>query len=368
MTSRYFDLDGAMHAVRSGEALAAVYIPQHLQRDIFGGRRPQTVIFYNKQFFTPGNIASSAIQSALSAAAATLPRGSMQTAYSPGPLTVEPYVLTNPALNYVQFLLRAIMPTVLHILIAIAGGYAVGSEFASRSLQQWMAAAGGNALTALVGKLAPYFGVFMIMMAVGIGVIHGMFRIPFRGDPIMMGERRLPAGDRLFVPRGLVSASGQEPCARPGSDRDRLLAGLRFRRGGLSHHFNGVVRPDMGRSPAFALVCPDFDRSSGAGCSCRQFRHAFHRARRAGGRVFWTGLVAAAGRRKRRRRRPGAGAASRNPRADKRRAGLCGGVSTRSRRPGGVWPDRDGADPLRRALSSTLCRALASQCSHRRRR
>jgi ABC-2 type transport system permease protein len=188
VTSRYFDLDGAMHAIRSGEALAAVYIPQHLQRDIMGGRRPQTVIFYNKQFFTPGNIASSAIQSALSAAAATLPRGSVQTAYSPGPLTVEQYVLTNPALNYVQFLLRAIMPTVLHILIAIAGGYAVGSEFASRSLQQWMAAAGGNALTALVGKLAPYFGIFMIMMAVGIGVIHGVFRIPFRGDPIMMGS------------------------------------------------------------------------------------------------------------------------------------------------------------------------------------
>jgi ABC-2 type transport system permease protein len=188
VTSRYFDLDGAMHAIRSGEALAAVYIPQHLERDIFGARRPQTVIFYNKQFFTPGNIASSAIQSALSAAAATLPRGSVQAAYSPGPLTVEQYVLTNPALNYVQFLLRTIMPTVLHILVAIAGGYAVGSEFASRSLQQWMAAAGGNALTALVGKLAPYFGVFMIMMAVGIGVIYGVFRIPFRGDPIMMGS------------------------------------------------------------------------------------------------------------------------------------------------------------------------------------
>ncbi len=188
VTSRYSDLDGAMHAIRSGEALAAVYIPQHLERDIFGARRPQTVIFYNKQYFTPGNIASSAIQSALSAAAATLPKGRVQTSYSPGPLTVEQYVLTNPALNYVQFLLRTIMPTVLHILVAIAGGYAVGSEFASRSLQQWMAAAGGNALTALVGKLAPYFGIFMIMMAVGIGVIHGVFRIPFRGNAVMMGS------------------------------------------------------------------------------------------------------------------------------------------------------------------------------------
>jgi ABC-2 type transport system permease protein len=187
VTSRFSDLDGAMHAIRSGRALAAVYIPQNLERDILAGRRPQTVIFYNKQYFTPGNIASSAIQSALSAAAASLPKGSVQAAYSPGPLTVENYVLTNPALNYVQFLLRAIMPTVLHVLIAIAGGYAVGSEFASRGLPQWMEAAGGDALTALVGKLAPYFSIFIVMMVVGVGVIHGLFRVPFRGDAVMMG-------------------------------------------------------------------------------------------------------------------------------------------------------------------------------------
>ena len=46
-----------MHAVRSGEAIGAVYIPRGLERDIAAGKRPQIVIFYNKQYFTPGNIA-----------------------------------------------------------------------------------------------------------------------------------------------------------------------------------------------------------------------------------------------------------------------------------------------------------------------
>ena len=45
-------------------------------------------------------------------------------------------MLTNPALNYVQFLLRAILPTVLHVVIAIAGGYAVGSEFGARNMRR----------------------------------------------------------------------------------------------------------------------------------------------------------------------------------------------------------------------------------------
>jgi ABC-2 type transport system permease protein len=72
-------------------------------------------------------------------------------------------------------------------MIAIAGGYAVGSEFGSRSLREWLAAAGGSPVTALVGKLAPYFGIFAVMMAVELGIIHWFYQVPFRGSSIMMG-------------------------------------------------------------------------------------------------------------------------------------------------------------------------------------
>ena len=185
---RSSDLDGAMHSIRSGAAIAAVYIPPDFERDIFAAKRPQIVIFYNKQYFSPGNIASGGLQSAITAAAATLPKPPGGSAgFTPGPLVAEQYVLTNPALNYVQFLLRAILPTVLHVLTAVAGGYAVGSEFGSRNVREWLAAAGGSPLTALVGKLAPYFGIFILLMAVGLGVIHGLNQIPFRGDAILMG-------------------------------------------------------------------------------------------------------------------------------------------------------------------------------------
>jgi ABC-2 type transport system permease protein len=187
VTERSADLAGAMRAVRTGKAIAAVYLPQNLERDIAERRRPQVVVFYNKQFLTAGNIAASALQSALAAAIATLPIPSgSRSGFKPGPLVVEQYVLSNPALNYAQFLLRAILPTVLHVVTAIAGGYAVGSEFRSRSAREWLETAGGSAVTALVGKLAPYFGVFILMLAVDLGTIHGLYQIPFRGDPVLM--------------------------------------------------------------------------------------------------------------------------------------------------------------------------------------
>jgi ABC-2 type transport system permease protein len=183
---RSTDLNAAMHAIRSGAALAAVYLPRDLERDIAAGKRPQIVIFYNKQYFTPGNVASSSLAAAVSAGTADLP-ASPSSGYAPGPLVVEQYVLTNPALNYAQFLLRAILPTVLHIVVAIAAGYAVGSEFGSRNLGEWLEAAGGDPLTALVGKLAPYFGIFVLLMVVAGLTIHRGYEVPFRGSAVLTG-------------------------------------------------------------------------------------------------------------------------------------------------------------------------------------
>lgn len=189
VAERSGDLNGAMHAIRAGDAIAAVYIPPDFERDLIARKRPQIVVFYNRQYFTPGNNAASALSSAINAATAALPPASRASsaAFAPGPLVVEQYVLTNPALNFAQFLLRAVLPTVLHVVTAIAAGYAVGSEFSARSERAWLRAAGGSPLAALVGKLAPLFGIFVLMMVAVAAIIHGAFHIPFRGDAIIMG-------------------------------------------------------------------------------------------------------------------------------------------------------------------------------------
>jgi ABC-2 type transport system permease protein len=189
VAQRSGDMTSAMHAIRSGDAIAAVYIPENFERDLIDRKRPQVVVLYNRQYFSPGNSASAAISSAVAAATATLPDTSPAAgkSFSPGSLVVEEYVLTNPALNYAQFLLRAILPHVLHVVVAIAAGYAVGSEFSRRSRRAWLRAAGGSPLTALVGKLMPLFGIFIVMMVADAGIIHGLFAVTFRGDSLIMG-------------------------------------------------------------------------------------------------------------------------------------------------------------------------------------
>src|SRR5262249_47673755 len=140
IAQRAESLSTATQAVRSGDAIGAVYIPPKFEQDLLAGRRPQIVAFYNTQYFTPGNIASKALRDAISAASAQLAPVN-QVRLQPvgsGQLVVEQYVLTNPAVNYAAFLLRTIMPTVLHVVIAIATGYAVGTEFSRRSRRAWL--------------------------------------------------------------------------------------------------------------------------------------------------------------------------------------------------------------------------------------
>src|SRR5215831_3742623 len=121
------DLATAARAIRSGEAIGAVYIPANFERDLKAERRPQVVAFYNQQFLTAAGIASSGLSDSLTAAVS---RAVTRAAPKPariGALVAETIVLVNPQRNYAQFLLRTLLPVVVHVIVAIAAGYAVGS-------------------------------------------------------------------------------------------------------------------------------------------------------------------------------------------------------------------------------------------------
>ena len=197
IVARAGDLATASRAIRSGAAIAAVYVPADFERDLKAERRPQVVAFYNQQFLTAAGIAAQGMSDALAAAAGNAaPAGHAAPAASRiGALVPETIVLVNPQKNYAQFLLRALLPMVIHAVIALAAGYSVGSEFRRRSMRSWLACAGGNPIVALAGKLAPLFAIFFIIMLAVALVLEGLFEISFKGDVAMM----IAAGSLLVV-------------------------------------------------------------------------------------------------------------------------------------------------------------------------
>src|SRR5271157_4829433 len=69
IVERAGDLASAARAIRSGDAIGAVYVPADFERDIKAARHPQVVAFYNQQFLTAAGVASSGLSDALAAAA-----------------------------------------------------------------------------------------------------------------------------------------------------------------------------------------------------------------------------------------------------------------------------------------------------------
>jgi ABC-2 type transport system permease protein len=197
IVERAGDLASAARAIRAGDAIAAVYVPANFERDLKAARRPQVVAFYNQQFLTAAGVASSGLGDSLAAAAGSAAPGARAAPEAPriGALVAETIVLVNPQKNYAQFLLRALLPMVVHVVIALAAGYAVGSEFRRRSMRAWLACAGGNPIVALAGKLAPLFGIFFVIMLSVALILEGLLGISFKGDVPMM----LAAGSLLIV-------------------------------------------------------------------------------------------------------------------------------------------------------------------------
>ena len=153
------------------------------------------VAFYNQQFLTAAGIAASGLSDSLTGASNRAVERAAPKASRIGSLVAETIILVNPQRNYAQFLLRALLPMVAHVIIAIAAGYAVGSEFRRRSMRTWLACAGGNPIVALAGKLAPLFGLFfMIMLSVPL-ILEGFLGVAFKGDlPMTMA-----AGSLLII-------------------------------------------------------------------------------------------------------------------------------------------------------------------------
>ena len=190
-------LSTAVRDIRSGKSISAIYIPPDFERDLKAERRPQVVGFYNQQFLTAAGIASSGLSDTLSAAAAVA-APARRAAPSPstiGTLAGETIVLVNPQKNYAQFLLRALLPMIIHVVITLAAGYSVGSEFRRRNAREWLESAGGDPVVALVGKLAPLFGIFFLIMLAEPLFLEGVLQIPFKGDVPLM----IAAGSLLIV-------------------------------------------------------------------------------------------------------------------------------------------------------------------------
>jgi ABC-2 type transport system permease protein len=168
-------LEEAWPLVRSLKVYAVVHVPPDWERRSRRSDRLPVVLYTNEQFHAAGGVispdialavASVGAESAL-AGLAHLGGGFSGAEWRAQSVRVELRTLYGPQLSFERALAGMFLPSILHMFVLGAAGYAIGREFRDRTAGQWLEASQGSVVAALVGKLLPMMSVF-ILMAVAI--------------------------------------------------------------------------------------------------------------------------------------------------------------------------------------------------------
>lgn len=199
---RVADLAEGRAAILSGLVHGLLMLPHHLQRDVSAGRRPDVVFFYNTQRLTTGNIVLKGVNAAVPAVAGGIrialrtaqgePADIAQAALQPIPVQVHP--LFNPTLNYGHFLLSALIPAILQIVVTVTLAYTVGLDVATPHRLRILRRLGNGLWPAVFGKLAPYLILFLVVLGGVDAVLYAVFDLPLRGSGAL-----LVTADILFI-------------------------------------------------------------------------------------------------------------------------------------------------------------------------
>src|SRR5262245_20801186 len=187
---RVADLAEGRHLIVSRRVRGLLMLPRNLERDVFAGRRPEVVFFYNTQTLTIGNLVLRGVNAAVPTVAGGIrvslrtaegqPVEEAQAAIAPIPVQVHP--LFNPTLNYVFFLLAALLPAVLQTAMVTTMAYTVGLDAQTPHRLRVLRRLGGGLWPATAGKILPYTILFLVVLGLSDLALFGFLDMPLRGQ------------------------------------------------------------------------------------------------------------------------------------------------------------------------------------------
>lgn len=183
-------LGEARQALVARRVYAILMIPSDMERDLQQARSPEIVIFSNNQFLAPGGIAARSIAtSVLTFSAGTSLRLLEARGVGPDramdlvtPISVQQSPLFNPSLDYIQFLLSAIIPTVMQIFICAAAVLSFSREHHSPGGMARLLRLSRTPGRAIIGKFLPYTVLGTLVLLLADVMLFNFFGASFRGN------------------------------------------------------------------------------------------------------------------------------------------------------------------------------------------
>lgn len=177
-----------------GKIYALVVIPKNFQRDIYRFSQPKLVFYYNNQRILIGGIISKDVTTMVQTMMVGLDAKIKSKKGMPfkeavkqsNLINVVDHIRSNPYFNYLYLLSLTAFGHMLQIAMVMTSVWAIGTEFKYGTAKEWLKEADDSILTAFLGKLTPYFVIFVVLFAIVYLLYFGIYQAPFVGN-ILLG-------------------------------------------------------------------------------------------------------------------------------------------------------------------------------------
>lgn len=186
----YTDQAAARRAVQRKEIYGYLCIPPRFEQQATTGKGATLSYYYHYALLSVGSELMAAFETAL-APVALSPIALQALALGVGEEQIETFLLPvqasnhplyNPSLDYSVYLSLPFFYVLFQVLILLTTVYVVGSEMKFRTAAEWLSVAGGNIVTAVLGKLLPYTVIYITVALFANYVMLGILHIPFHGS------------------------------------------------------------------------------------------------------------------------------------------------------------------------------------------
>lgn len=182
-------------AMRSGDVYAVLTIPTDWEKDLRSGTGGTIIAEMNRAYYPVTTFLEVDLKTALADFAASAGAQKRAAAVGGGSLDAnarflrammpEAYFLGNTAFNFAAYLTAPVLPGVLALGAVLAFACSLVREWRDGGVRELLCAAGGSRLKAVIGKLLPWFLLYVLAHAVWVAAFS-----------VLSGW--MPAGNILF--------------------------------------------------------------------------------------------------------------------------------------------------------------------------
>ena len=259
IVKKYSSYTEARSAMQRGDIYGFIVIPKETYTKALNGEQPTISCYYTEAFYVPGTFAyrnfltmttvlKSGIRRSLLRA-----HGISEVAIQAQlqPIVTQIHGIGNPWISYAIYLIAMIWPGLLSLCIIVLTVFTIGFELKQSTSIEWFNLSGKSIVNSLIGKLLPYFIIYII-----IGVSFEVLAYKIVGFPL-----HGPFGAMLLTISMLTLASfgvgitliGLFPVLRDALSAASLYSILGFSLCGMTFPVESMIGPMQGFAQMFPI-------------------------------------------------------------------------------------------------------------------